>query len=262
MRFVGCFILISFLTGILSAQVKTPQPPLTKTPFAESLQTVVITTKDWTAIQGSARLFERKNVKSKWKSVGDDFDVVVGEKGLAIAADMPWQKWQKAIPIIQELRKKEGDLRSPAGLFPLTETFGANIKPASARMPYTKLGEFTECVDDPNSTFYNRIVDRMHVGNFDWSSSEKMLAVGDQYSLGVFVAYNSYRELVKGNGSCIFLHIWKDANTATGGCTAMERGSLEKITNWLDPAKNPYLVQLPAEEYKKYQKSWKLPKLK
>ena len=101
----------------------------------------------------------------------------------------------------------------------------------------------------------------MQVGNFDWKSSEKMFTVRPQYDLGVFVAYNSY-PAIPGNGSCIFLHIWKDANTGTAGCTAMARENLEKVVRWLDPTKNPYLVQMPEAEYDSQRKSLKLPKLK
>ena len=74
-------------------------------------------------------------------------------------------------------------------------------------------------------------------------------------------AYNTY-PVEKSKGSCIFLHIWKDALTGTAGCTAMERRNLERIVGWLAPAKNPYLVQLTENEYGKYKKTWKLPKLK
>jgi D-alanyl-D-alanine dipeptidase len=88
-----------------------------------------------------------------------------------------------------------------------------------------------------------------------------MLEVGEAYERGVFVAYNSYPPQ-KGNGSCIFLHIWKDANSGTSGCTAMKRGDIENLLSRLDPAKNPYLVQFPIGVYASHQRSWKLPKLK
>jgi len=101
----------------------------------------------------------------------------------------------------------------------------------------------------------------MQVGNFDWKSSEKMLAIGQQYELGVFVAYNTF-PVEKGRGSCIFLHIWKDAASGTAGCTAMERRNLERIVPWLSPKKNPYLVQMPEKIYESRRKAWKLPKLK
>jgi D-alanyl-D-alanine dipeptidase len=88
-----------------------------------------------------------------------------------------------------------------------------------------------------------------------------MLEIVPQYELGVFVAYNSY-PVVKGSGSCIFLHVWKDSSTPTAGCTAMGRIDMERIVSWLEPGLNPYLVQLPEAEYKSLRKSWNLPKLK
>jgi D-alanyl-D-alanine dipeptidase len=133
------------------------------------------------------------------------------------------------------------------------------VKPDFVKLPFTQLEEFTECVDDTKSSHYNKIVNRMQVGNFDWQSSEKMLAVGAEYDLGVFVAHNS-NPVTKGAGSCIFLHIWKDAESGTAGCTAMTRENLETILTRIDAAKNPVLIQLPEDTYKQYQTKWKLPR--
>jgi L,D-peptidoglycan transpeptidase YkuD (ErfK/YbiS/YcfS/YnhG family) len=116
-------------------------------------------------------------------------------------------------------------------------------------------------VDDVKSHHYNKIVRRDQVGIFDWKSSEKMIQIMPEYELGVFVAYNSY-PAVRENGSCILLHVWNDATSPTSGCTAMGRLDLERIVGWLEPELNPYLVQMPADQYSKYQKSWNLPKLK
>jgi L,D-peptidoglycan transpeptidase YkuD (ErfK/YbiS/YcfS/YnhG family) len=253
MRFLVPFILIFVLTSVVTAQVKTPQQPPVKVPFAESLQAVVVTTADPSAIQGTARLYERKSVRSKWKSVGDDFPVVVGRSGLAWSLD--------SAPESVSSFKKEGDGKSPAGMFPLTFAFGRPDKSGDVKLSYTKLENYSECVDDVSSTHYNKLVDRLKVGNFDWKSSEKMLEVGPEYDLGLFVAHNSY-PIRSGDGSCIFLHVWKDATTGTLGCTAMQREDLQKILAWTDPEKTPYLVQLTKADHRKYQKSWKLPKLK
>jgi len=253
-RFVAAILLVLAAGGLMSGQVKKPEPPPVKIPFSDSLQAIVVTTKDWSTIVGTAQFFERKNKRSKWKAKGDGFAVVVGRSGLAWGDGLTRQTTAPEI-------KREGDGNSPAGRFPLTFAFGTTVKTERIALSYTKLEEFTECVDDVKSQFYNRIVNRMQVGDFDWNSSEKMLSVGPQYDLGVFVAYNSYPP-VNGNGSCIFLHIWKDANTGTAGCTAMERSDLERIVGWLDPKKNPYLIQLPEDQYQVYQKQWNLPKLK
>jgi L,D-peptidoglycan transpeptidase YkuD (ErfK/YbiS/YcfS/YnhG family) len=224
----------------------------------DSRQAVVVTVKDWNQVQGTAQLFERENLKAEWIAAGKRFPVVVGENGFALAREMTGRL--NKTDAAREF-KKEGDGKSPAGVFPLLSAFGSAAKPAFVKVPYTQLEERTECVDDPNSFHYNKIVNRIQVGIFDWKSSEKMLAVGAEYDLGVFVAYNS-NPVVKGNGSCIFLHIWKNAGSGTAGCTAMERADMEKVLGWLDADKNPVLIQMPVEQYKSYQASWKLPKIK
>lgn len=255
MRIVSVFLLIVLLSAGVFGQIKKPEAAAVKTPFDRSLQAVVVITRNWDAVTGTAALYERKSANSEeWKRMGDSFPVVVGRNGLAWAELLTGELDMAKI-------KQEGDGNAPAGLFPLISAFGTAVKPTGVELPYTKLDKFTECVDDVKSHFYNQIVNRIQVGNYDWKSSEKMLAVGDQYGLGVFVAYNTY-PVESGRGSCIFLHVWKDAATGTAGCTAMERRNIERIVAWLQPAKNPYLVQMPADIYEKRRKSWKLPKLK
>lgn len=244
-------LLSLFLSLAAAAQVKAPQAPPVKIPFAESLQAVVVTTEMQTDFQGKARLYERKSVRSNWRRMGEEFPVVLGRNGLAWGRD--------SAPESASDLKQEGDGRSPAGQFPLTFAFGRPDQPAGMRLSYRKLDEYTECVDDVSSTHYNRLVDRLKVGNFDWKSSEKMLEVGPEYEFGIFAAYNSY-PVRRGDGSCIFLHIWKDAATGTSGCTAMKRDDLLKILAWADPAKHPYLVQMTESDRRKYQKKWNLPK--
>ena len=254
MKFVSAFLLAILFAAISLAQIKKPQPVVAKVPFTKSLQIVVVTTKDWDMISGTARLFDRKDEKANWKQVGDSFPVVVGRSGLAWGGELARNATATKI-------KQEGDGNSPAGMFPLTAAFGTSTKPNAVELPYTKLDQYTECVDDVKSSFYNKIVNRMQVGNFDWKSSEKMLAVGPPYELGVFVAYNTF-PVEKSKGSCIFLHIWNDASTGTAGCTAMERHNLERIVAWISPSKNPYLVQMPENIYKDSRKTWNLPKIK
>lgn len=244
----AAFIVLILAIGI-AAQVKKPEPPPVKLPFAESLQAIVVETGDWSATTGDARFYERKDLRSKWKAVGNEFEIVVGRSGLAWAQD--------SAPEVANTFKKEGDGKSPAGMFPLTFAFGKTDS-GNSKLPYRQIVDQTHCVDDANSHHYNKVVGTLQVGIFDWKSSEKMFEITPEYDLGVFVAYNSY-PVVKGNGSCIFLHIWKDANTPTSGCTAMAREDMERVVSWLDPKKNPYLVQLPEAEYKTYKKAWSLP---
>ena len=253
MKLVSALVLSILCASASPAQVKKPEPAAVKVPFAKSLQIVVVITKDWNAVTGKAQLFERKNENAEWKAVDESFTVVVGRSGLAWGGELANGAATKI--------KQEGDGNSPAGMFPLTAAFGTSTKSSKFLMPYTKLDQFTECVDDVKSSSYNKIVNRMQVGNFDWKSSERMLTILPQYELGVFVGYNSF-PVEKAKGSCIFLHIWKDASTGTAGCTAMERRNLELLVSWISAAKNPYLVQLPENVYKSSRKSWNLPKIK
>ncbi len=223
--------------------------------YSKSLQAVVVTVKDWNTVQGQAQLFERQSVNAKWSPIGKSFPVVVGQNGTA------WGAGLHELPSDtgRVLLKTEGDGKAPAGIFHLTAAFGSGEKPSFVKLPFTQLTGSVECVDDVKSSKYNLIVDRNKVGNFDWKSSEKMLAVGEQYDLGVFVAHNSERQA--GGGSCIFLHIWKDKNTGTAGCTAMARENVEAVLGFIDPAKNPVLIQLPEDSYARFQTKWNLPKL-
>ena len=250
MRILFLSLILLFCSAIVFSQVKTPEKKIVYK-YSDSLRAVVVTTKDWNAVQGKAQLFERKTTKSAWKMVGKSFPVVVGTNGLA---------WSNDANMMAETQphKVEGDSKAPAGILMLTSAFASSEQ--KVKLPFTKLAESTECVDDVKSSHYNKIVDKFQVGNYDWKSSEKMLAVGSQYELGVFVAHNY--EAQKGSGSCIFLHIWKDENSGTAGCTAMEKSNIEKIFGWIDSAKKPVLIQLPQDIYKQYQKLWKLPNLK
>ena len=251
------FFLITFVflsvAGVFG-QVKKPIPPTSIIPFSQSLQAIVVTTKDWNTIQGKAQFFERKAAKSKWKAIGESFAVVVGANGMA------WGAGLNELPSDtgRLLLKTEGDGKSPAGIFALSSAFGSQEKAGFIKFPYTKLEKYTECIDDVKSSHYNKIVDRMKVGSFDWESSEKMLEIGEQYDLGVFVAHNPERQ--KGGGSCIFLHVWKNAESGTLGCTAMARENIETALKFFNPQKNPVLIQLPEDSYAQFQKKWKLPK--
>ena len=228
-----------------------------KSPLGETRQMILVTTPDWNSVQGKLQRFEREKAHSKWRKVGDATPIVVGHNGLAWGEGLHNNSvYQPSQPI-----KREGDGKSPAGIFKLTSAFGTvSIGETTLfKLPYTPLAESTECVDDAKSGNYNRIVDRRQIAALDWNSSEKMLAVGEQYALGVFVAHNS-NPIQKDRGSCIFLHVWKNAETGTAGCTAMPRENIGEIVGWLDPKANPVLVQLPANEFKTLRKQWKLPK--
>ena len=214
MRFAALLLL-------LAAACQTPQ---VADPLAASRQAVVVETENWDATTGTLRRYERDATQPVWHAVGDPVPVVIGRKGLAPPS-----------------QKREGDGRSPAGIYPLGTAFGF-APDADLHIPYREIRETTECVDDSDSFFYNEIVDRDLTPRVDWSSSERMRQI-PQYRWGVVVEFNTPPQPRR--GSCIFLHIWSGPDSTTAGCTAMRREDLETIVRWLEPQANPMLVQFP-----------------
>jgi len=222
-----------------------------------STQILVVTTQDWDGVDGTLQVYERPNACKRWKTAGAPIPVVVGKKGLGWGAEVIPDAGRRAAsgPI-----KKEGDGKSPAGIFRLSAAFGyAAQRPPEWKMPYMGITPSVECIDDAQSKFYNRVLDRAAVAP-DWSSSEQMLRPDGLYRWGVMVDHNA-DPVTTGAGSCIFLHIWLGPGQGTTGCTAMSQELLEALLARLDPARKPLLVQLPRPQYKKLRRHWKLPAL-
>jgi D-alanyl-D-alanine dipeptidase len=220
------------------------------TPLDGSSQLVLVVTPGWDSTSGTLRRFEREGT-GRWRQVGADVPVVVGTSGLG---------WDDARPMPAGTApiRREGDGRSPAGAFAIDTAFGFDIRQIVPwiRLPYLQLRTTTECVDDVRSAHYNTIVERDRVPSVDWTSAEQMRAI-DQYAFGMHVAYNAPPRA--GRGSCIFLHIWKGPNSVTAGCTAMELAALRELMGWVDPARRPMLVQLPASVLAQMREPWALP---
>jgi D-alanyl-D-alanine dipeptidase len=222
-----------------------------------STQILVVTTQDWNGVDGTLQMYERPHARRKWKAVGDAIPVVVGKNGLGWGAGVAPEDGRRAAG---EPIKKEGDGKSPAGIFRLSTAFGYTEKsPPLWKLPYLYLSPSVECVDDARSKYYNRVLDRATVAP-DWSSSEQMLRPDGLYRWGLVVDHNA-DPMTPGSGSCIFLHIWMGPGHGTTGCTAMAQEQLEALLSRLDPARKPMLVQLPRPQYKKLRRHWKLPAL-
>ena len=219
-----------------------------------SRQLVVVVTPTWTSTAGIMTRFERAGGASAWSRVESAVPIVVGRTGLAWGVG--FDDASAAGP-----HKSEGDGKAPAGIFPLDTAFG--FAPAESmlqvRLPYVQLFPSTDCVDDTASIHYNTVVDKSRVSRVDWNSAEHMREI-NQYEIGVIVGYNASPPL-KGRGSCIFLHIWNGPDSHTAGCTAFDETKLRAVLQWLDPTKNPLLVQLTSDAYTQLSTKYGLPTL-
>ena len=167
-----------------------------------------------------ATLSAMERQKGRWRRARGPFRAVIGRAGFAAPGE-----------------KREGDKKTPSGIFPLEHAFGYAEK-AATRMAYRPIRDKDVWVDDRESPDYNRWSEKGLAGG---ASFETMKREDGLYRCGVVIGYN--RDPVeKGRGSAIFLHVWKAPDAATSGCVAVSAGDLLVILAWLDPSRRPVVV--------------------
>jgi D-alanyl-D-alanine dipeptidase len=236
--------LAALLLSAATVRAETPIP-------RESRQMLLSTSTGWDETKAVLRRYERVSAKEAWRPVGSARGASLGRAGLA---------WGLGLhpPGLEGPVKKEGDGRSPAGVFLLREAVGySETAPAGTRLPYRQATRSLRCVDDPRSRHYNRLVDEAAVRK-DWASAEDMRREDDLYRLVVCVGHNDHPPRA-GAGSCIFLHLRETEASVTVGCTAVDRGVMEELLLWLDPEAKPVLVQLPEGIRRRLAEAWVLP---
>jgi len=207
------------------------------TALSGSTLLIVVNAKDWNTHHAQMQWFERDKPTDEWKPVNDPFNVVIGKNGLANGLSL--------IPVPEGITdlKSEGDLKSPAGLFGFCFAFGYAPNPEPGMTwPYLAIDENFVGVDDPDSRYYNCIVNASKLTPHDWKSAETMMRPDGLYKWGLVVDYN-FNPFRKAGGSQIFLHIWRNSETGTEGCTAMPEDKMLELLKWIDGSKNPLLLQ-------------------
>lgn len=175
----------------------------------------VIIVKSLGGIKANMTLCQRQGVI--WKPMFTPaFSAVVGKNGIAAIG-----------------KKKEGDLKTPAGLHPIGEAFGT--QPLALKMDYKYITADDKFIDDINNKRYNTWVS----GSTDAKSYESMLI--EPYIYGAVINYNM-NPTISGKGSGIFIHLWRSPNSPTAGCIALEKKHLLMMLHWLDKAQHPYIL--------------------
>jgi L,D-peptidoglycan transpeptidase YkuD (ErfK/YbiS/YcfS/YnhG family) len=223
---IAIFVMSVFLCtdGVRGAEQSATIAPFIKdfiahnaTQIGRSEQLIFSTNRDASSFLVTIHVLEKNG--GIWKRVFPAFNGTIGRKGFA-SID----------------KKKEGDGKSPTGIFPLGMVFGHSPS-AVTRMPYRQATENDFWVDDANSEDYNKWVK----GQPKAASMEKMKRQDDVYKYGIVIEYNM-NPIVKGKGSAIFLHIWRGNEEPTLGCVAMPEDKVVRLLGWLDPARKPLIV--------------------
>lgn len=127
--------------------------------------------------------------------------------------------------------KREGDLASPAGVWPIRRVLYRPDKgpPPSTALPTEPLAADDGWCDDAEDPAYNQPIKLPHRASF-----EKMWRDDELYDLVVVLGHNDEPPKAP-MGSCIFLHLAHPGYAPTQGCVAMARADLEVLLAMAQP---------------------------
>jgi L,D-peptidoglycan transpeptidase YkuD (ErfK/YbiS/YcfS/YnhG family) len=217
-----------------------------------STQCLVGTAKDWNSSHVTLQLYQKSG--KQWQKVGTAWKGRLGKNGLVWGLGLHPTPAKAAI-------KAEGDGRTPAGVFRIGGAWGAEAQIRKhPKLPYHQVTSRDLWVEDPASLSYNQHVILPHEPATAWEKKQQMKQDDYAHKLKLFIAHNAPPKVVKGAGSSIFFHIWRNGgSSATAGCTTMEEARLRALIAAIDPAQQPLYVILPAAELQQYRAAWKLP---
>ncbi len=165
------------------------------------MKKIIILVKQNKKIKYKARLYVIKNNKEIINC-----DAFIGKNGMTY-------------------NKKEGDKKTPIGIFKLGLAFGTHKKiDINKSINYIKLNKNLYWVDDVNSNNYNKLID-ITKQKRDFNSAEHLIDYKKEYEYAIEIKSNPTN--IKGKGSAIFLHCSNLKPTA--GCIAIEKNNLKKI---------------------------------
>jgi L,D-peptidoglycan transpeptidase YkuD (ErfK/YbiS/YcfS/YnhG family) len=200
--------LSGFFADVLRANEKS---------IGASKQLIIVTSEGYDIVPCETTVLQKTD--KGWTVVFGEIQSTLGKKGFAKPGE-----------------KKEGDWKTPSGIYRLGLVFGYAPKMETA-MSYRQATENDFWVDDVQSPQYNTWVHETP----DAKSFEKMKRKDHLYKMGFVVEYNT-NPIVKGNGSAIFFHVWRRPGAFTAGCVAMAEENIEKIIRFLDPKANPIVI--------------------
>lgn len=219
---------------------------------ADSTQCLVGISESWDSSSATLQFYRKSG--GDWKPDGESWKSRLGKSGLV------WGHGIHPIPT-GATTKKEGDMRSPAGVFALGGVWGYTSSiPKHPKLFYRQVTSRDLWVEDPASPQYNRNVILKHEPASAWEKKQQMKQDDPAHSLKLFIAHNAPPKVIPNAGSSIFFHIWRSGGSKpTAGCTTMEEARLRALVARIDPAARPLYVLLPKAEYQKLRKLWKLP---
>ena len=131
-------------------------------------------------------------------------------------------------------KTREGDAKTPVGIFHFNRAFGIADDPGCA-IPYVKVDQDTYWSGDPRDGYrYNELVNLKDLPGLDLESgdSEHIIDYPYHYQYSLNISYNE--EGTPGLGSAIFLHCLAPAKPFTGGCVSIPEDHMRFVMQKVD----------------------------
>ena len=128
-------------------------------------------------------------------------------------------------------KTREGDGKTPTGIYTFTMAFGINPDPGCS-MGYTQVDDSHYWVGDSSSEYYNQFVSSNEHGGFNIKDSEHIIDYKTAYKYCLNISYN--QDSIPNKGSAIFLHC-QTKNHYTAGCVAIPEDVMIQVVRKVKP---------------------------
>ena len=160
-----------------------------------------------------------------WKKVPDKETTSTDQTENTI--EYSWKKILSCKACVGEkgiYKKKEGDLKTPVGIFNITMAFGRKKSPGTSGISYIKLNKYHYW--SAEKATYNTFVDVRQLGR-KRVKGEHLIKYNPWYNYSLAMDFN--KKCVYRKGSGIFLHCDGGGRTNTLGCVAVSEKNMKKI---------------------------------
>lgn len=242
MRFLSLALPLLFLTPAWAG----PIPKDTKV-------LILAVPESWNSTSTRLQAYRREKGQNAWTAVTPSYTANLGRNGLA---------WGRGCHPTQEgPQKREGDKKSPAGVFLLGSIlYGSENKSPISEWRYRMITDRDLWIEDSQSTNYNRhLILSTHEEFPENHLYDQMRQNDPAHALKIFIRHNAPPDVRPHAGSAIFFHLSRGQDHPTTGCTTLLREDFETLFQNCTPKDHPVYVLLPKSAYLEWKSAWNLP---
>lgn len=227
---------------------------LLASPVPEPSRALLLAVPDgWNSTRGSLQLYRRDSSSAPWTTKNSPIPVHLGKRGLA---------WGRGLhPGQAGPQKREGDGKSPAGIFLLGNIlYGYADHSPIPGWRYRQVTDRDLWIEEPTSSLYNRhLILSAHEPFPPGQHYHLMRQADPAHALKLFIRHNAPPDAQPGAGSAIFFHLCRGEDSVTTGCTSMEEPAFRTLLESFLPKDEPVYVLVPRADYNRLKASWRLP---